>query len=300
MKRLFSFCLLVFCSWQLALPTLASALAVPAKPTVPIVDQAHILSPEQITSLTTKIEAEATKSSNQIGVLIVPSLQGEALEDYSLKVARAWGIGTKDKNNGVLLLVAIKDRQVRIEVGYGLEGALTDLQSNRIIVNDIRPSFRQGNYYQGLSNGIDGIISSIHNEYVGSAPISQTKSARPKFNITQLLLLPIMLIVWLGSILGRSKSWWAGGMIGGVVGLGAAFFIGSIVLAVGLVSLLIGAGLLLDWLVSRNYQKHAANRRTASWWAGGGFFGGGGFGSGGGGGGFGGGSFGGGGSSGSW
>src|SRR5688572_3847050 len=131
----------------------ASALEVPPKPVdIPIVDQANVLSPEQEQAIAAKIASERSSTGNQIGILTLPSLEGDALEDYSIRVAREWGIGTKERNNGVLLLVAVNDRKLRIEVGYGLEGALTDLRSAQIIRDRITPQFREGKYYEGIDS----------------------------------------------------------------------------------------------------------------------------------------------------
>lgn len=285
----------------LAVGANVAALNVPPKPTdIPIVDQANVLSPEQEQVLAAKIAQERNTTGNQIGILVIKSLEGDALEDYSIRVARDWGIGTKEKNNGVLLLVAIDDRRLRIEVGYGLEGALTDLRSGQIIRDRITPEFRNGKYYEGVSSGIDGIIAAIHNENdpainTDNADISQSQSGFPwELIIFGLLFIPS----WLGAILARTKSWWAGGVIGGIVGiivgLLTSFIFVGLVSVVGLTLI----GLLFDRTVSRNYRQRRDAGLAPSWWAGGTHLGGGG-GSGGFGG-FGGGSFGGGGSSGSW
>jgi uncharacterized protein len=282
MSRIVRWCLSVAFVGALATVFVASqalALDIPAKPLdIPIVDQTNTLSAEQKAQLATQIADERTKSGNQIAIVIVPTLENEALEDYSLQIARTWGIGTGENNNGVLLFIAKDDRKLRIEVGTGLEGALTDVQAGRIIRNDISPRFRQGQYYEGIQVGLTSIIAAIHGEYTASA----------------------IALSWLGSILGRTKSWWAGGVLGGVSGGVAGLLSGS--LLIGLIG--IGAlgifGLIFDKIVSANYRAHAGGNVRPSWWAGGGFLGGGGPRGGGGFGGFGGGGFGGGGSSGSW
>ncbi len=103
--------------------------------------------------------------STQVVILTVESLDGEPLEEFSIRVAEAWGIGQKEFDNGALLLVAKKDRKVRIEVGYGLEGALTDLTAGRIVDNHIVPLFRKGEFDQGFLRGIDMIIAAVQGEY---------------------------------------------------------------------------------------------------------------------------------------
>jgi uncharacterized protein len=271
----------------------AVALDVPPRPTTaPILDQANILSDEEEQALSSKITSEEKQTGNQVGVLTIPSLQGDALEDYSLAVARGWGIGQKDRNNGVLLLVAVNDHRLRIEVGYGLEGALPDIRANQIIEQRITPAFKQGNYYLGISSGVDGILMAIHNE------VDTTLTDKPKHSTSnwEMLLYGIFFIpAWLGAILARSKSWWAGGVLGGIISAIVVAIIGLSIFGILSIVLLPLLGLLLDFFVSRNYQKYAGSSSKPSWWAGGGTLGGGSSW-----GGFGGGGFGGGGASGSW
>ncbi len=130
-----------------------------------VVDETGTLTGSQITALTEKIKSFEDQTSNQIVVYLIPSLGGDAIEDVSMKIAEVNKIGKKDKNNGVLLLIAKNDRKLRIEVGYGLEGALTDALSASIIRNDITPSFKSGNFYEGIQNGVDAIIAATKGEY---------------------------------------------------------------------------------------------------------------------------------------
>jgi uncharacterized protein len=280
--------------------TCASALAVPPKPTdAPIVDQTQTLTSEQTTALAQKIAAERTATGNELGVLMIPSLEGDALEDYSLNVARGWGIGSKERNNGVLLLIVKNDRRLRIEVGYGLEGALPDIRANQIIRDRIRPAFQQNDYYGGIDAGVDGIITAIHGE--ADPKLSQPKpvASLAHFPWEVVIFFVVMGFSWLGAILGRTRSWWAGGVIGSIFGAVIGFISGALVVGIGSVIILTIAGLFFDKVVSANYRSHAGRGDRPSWWAGGPFIGGGGS-SGGGFGGFGGGSFGGGGASGDW
>jgi uncharacterized protein len=256
-----------------------SALAVPPVPTeVPIIDQTNTLSEEQKNVLAQQIATERTTSGNQIAILIIPSLQDESIESYAIKVAREWGIGTS-------------------QYGTGLEGALTDAQSGRIIRNDIRPLFREDKYFEGLQLGVTNIIAATNGEYT-AAPEQVASTGIP----WELIVFAIIFAIsWLGSVLARTKSWWAGGVVGGLGGGVVGLLMGSFLFGfIGVIILAI-IGLIFDKIVSRNYASHARSGRTPSWWAGGGFLGGGGPRGGSGGfGGFGGGGFGGGGSSGSW
>jgi uncharacterized protein len=277
----------------------AYALDVPPKPTAsPVVDQTDTLTSEQRTELEQKIAAERSSTGNQIAVLMIPSLEGEVLEDYSIEVARGWGVGQKERDSGVLLLVVKNDRQVRIEVGYGLEGALPDIRAGQIIRDRMVPEFRQDKYFEGINGGVDGIIKAIHGE---ADPSLQEESAAPFEGgdmIGNLFFFAIFALMWLGSILGRSKSWWAGGIIGLISGLIVTALFGFLMTGLVSIAALTVFGLLFDKLVSRNYATRTSAGQSPSWWAGGGSYGGGS--RGGGFGGFGGGGFGGGGASGRW
>lgn len=278
------------------------ALEVPKAPSLetPIVDQTGTLKPEQIRALADQIAASRKEKSYQIGILIIPTLGiHEYLEGYSLKVARGWGIGDKT-DNGVLLLVVKNDRELRIEVGRGLEGDLTDARSSQIIRNVITPKFRAGQYYEGISEGVDSIQLAVEKRADPKAEDKGMDAMDWGSLVATLAFMGLGLLSWLGAVLARSKSWWAGGVVGGVAGVIGAFLIGwSVFTGIGVV-VLVGLGLLFDFLVSRNFKSHMARGDNASWWAGGGHWGSGGGFSGGGGGSFGGGGFSGGGSSGSW
>ncbi|MBA4056543.1 MAG: hypothetical protein C0490_17645 [Marivirga sp.] len=206
-------------------------------------DEANVLSEQAEASLELILKAERDSTSNQIAVLIIPSLEGESLEEYSLKVAEAWGIGQKSKDNGVLLLISINDRQLRIESGYGLEGTLTDALSSRINRNEIAPYFRQGNYDEGVKAGVIAIIQAIKGEYKNDEPVQRRKSSKKSPLATILILIIIFIIAsrrgrggrggggywssgsgWVGPIGGfggSSGSWGSGG--GGDFGGGGGF-----------------------------------------------------------------------------
>lgn len=277
----------------LTAPVAVHALDAPAKPTAaPVVDQANVLSPEQEAKLSATIEESRKKSGNQIGVLVIPSLKGDALEDYSIKVARAWGIGAKERNTGVLLLAVIEDRKLRIEVGYGLEGALTDARSSRIIRDRIAPEFRQQRYYEGLDSGLQGINAAIAGEVDPALSKETPKLPGGGFPIEAFAFGLFIGASWLGSILARTKSWWAGGAIGAAAGVGIGAFLGFLYAGVLAIAALTIIGLLFDKAVSANYRDRRGGGFAPSWWAGGttlggedknrwGGFGGGGFGGGG-------------------
>lgn len=141
-----------------------------------IVDQAHIISEETRNTLEPKLADLETKSGIQLVVATVTSLEGEEIEPYANELFRNWKLGEKTKNNGVLLLVAPNERRVRIEVGYGLEGTLTDALSKVIIANDIAPRFKAGDFDGGISRGVDDIITVLT---IDASEWQQRPSLRP-------------------------------------------------------------------------------------------------------------------------
>ena len=134
-------------SFALSFPTLTGR----------VVDQANVLSPatkDQLTEILTNIENTTT---DQIVILMLPTLDGHSIEDYGYKLARHWGIGQKDKDNGAIIIVDVNERSIRIEVGYGLEAKLTDAVTSEIIRNQIAPYLKKGNYNQGLLSAVNKI-----------------------------------------------------------------------------------------------------------------------------------------------
>ncbi|MDP2384288.1 MAG: TPM domain-containing protein [Nitrospirota bacterium] len=148
----------------LLMATSAWALEVPAL-TGRVVDLAHVLPADVAASLSRDLEAHETKTSNQVAVLILPTLEGEPLEAFSHRVGATWKLGQRGTGNGVLLLVALRERKVRIEVGYGLEGPLTDLRSAHIIRQEIVPRFRTGDLPRGIIAGVQAILGTIEGTY---------------------------------------------------------------------------------------------------------------------------------------
>ena len=144
----------------------SSALALVAVPPLSgrVVDQTGTLTAGDIDSLTQTLKDLETRKGSQIAVLIVPTTDGEAIEQFSLRVAEAWKIGRKKVDDGALLVIAKNDRRLRIEVGYGLEGALTDVTTRRIIDEIITPRFKAGDFAGGISAGVNQIIKVIDGE----------------------------------------------------------------------------------------------------------------------------------------
>lgn len=160
-----------------------------------VVDETGTLTQQQVNDLNNKLKAEDKATTNQIIVYMIPSLKDGSLEDLSIRLAEKNKIGKKDRNNGVLLLVVKDDRKIRIEVGYGLEGVLTDAMSSQIIRKEITPSFKSGNYYEGINKGVDAIINTIKGEYT-----ADKESKESGDNSTCCFGIPIFIIIIFGMI----------------------------------------------------------------------------------------------------
>jgi len=163
MKKPILFLLLVF------LTTLGFAQDFPAKPSKLVNDYTGSLSAAQIQHLEDKLVAFDDSTSIQIAIAVIKSVGEYDINEYALELGRHWGVGSK-KNTGVMILVALGDRKVSIQSGYGLEGALPDVYAKRIIENDIKPYFKAGDYYSGLESGTNAIISYTKGEYKNDKP----------------------------------------------------------------------------------------------------------------------------------
>jgi uncharacterized protein len=184
-------------------------------------DEAHVLSADTISTLEKKLQQYEDSTSNQIAVLVISSLDGESLEEYSLRVAESWKLGQKDKDNGVLLLVAIDDHKMRIEVGQGLEGVLTDALSGRIIRNEMASAFRRNNYDQGIVAGVDGIVKAIGGEYTATdsdGTINDDIIVRVVIGLFIFIILGVFTTIFF-FVPGR-EGWW---MYAGLIPFYAAF-----------------------------------------------------------------------------
>lgn len=202
-----------------------------ADPTFPkltgrVVDGAGMLRDDVKENLRQKLKNLEEKSSDQLVVVTLPGLQGYAIEDFGVRLARHWQIGQKGKNNGVLLIVAPKERKVRIEVGYGLEGTLTDTLSGNIVHNRILPLFRKGKMQDGIIVGVDDIIETLTGDAAAVAERAKGKrrSSSRDMDWPGLLVLGIWGFMFFGmmfrSLLGRSSG--RGGVIIVPVGTGSS------------------------------------------------------------------------------
>ncbi len=265
--------------------------------TAHVTDLTQTLSPSERQGLEAKLADWEARTTNQLAVLIVPTTKPEPIETYSIRVAEKWQIGRKGKDNGALFLIAKDDRKMRIEVGYGLEGTLTDVTSRRIIAESVAPLFREGKFAAGINAGVDRIIDVV----AEGKPLPERKagnvhrSPRGSFDFGTMLLILFIVVPIVGSVLRSIFGRLVGSTVGaGIIGAAAWLVASSIAIAV------IAAIVAFAVMIFTGSGMALAGRRggigfpIGGGWSGGGWSGGGGGWSGGGG------TFGGGGASGSW
>lgn len=213
----------------------SSSFAQPEVPQLPnwANDFTNTLSPQELQRLNFRLKSYEDTTTNQLVSLMIASLDGYPLEEYSFEVAEKNKIGTKEKSNGVLFLVVKNDRKMRIEVGYGLESVLPDALSSSIIRNEIAPYFRKNEYYAGINSGIDAIIAAIGGEYK-----SDFKEKSKGISISGIIILLLIIFIILSFLpkskrIGRSSGYiyhggnWGSGGFGGGRGGGFGGFSGG-------------------------------------------------------------------------
>lgn len=256
-----------------------------------VTDLTATLDAQQTLTLESRLAAFEAKKGAQIAVLIVPTTQPETIEQYAIRVVESWKLGHKGVDDGALLLVAKDDRALRIEVGYGLEGALNDATAKRIVAETIAPEFKRGDFHGGIAAGLSQMIAVIEGEPLPAPRERGTASASPG-NLESLLLVGFMLVVVAGGVLRALLGRLPAAVL---IGLASAF-LAWLIVAPLLVAGVVGAIAFFFTLAGGGRSHHGIGRPGRGGLGGG--FGGGGFGGGGFGGG--GGGFGGGGASGRW
>jgi uncharacterized protein len=203
---------------------------IPKRPNPPrlVNDYTNTLTPEQVQALESKLVTYDDSTSNQIAIVIMNTTGDYTVEEVALGIIRNWGVGNKDKNNGIVLLVAKDDHKIRIEVGYGLEGAIPDVTAKSIITHDLTPNFKEGNYYRGFDQATDDIIKAAAGEYKAPAGYGSKKKGISLGTIIFLLVVVFFIIAgasrgggsggmmsptgWIiGSMLGGRGGGWSGG-----------------------------------------------------------------------------------------
>jgi len=229
-------CTVALAALALALATSYAALSFPAL-TGRVVDDAGILSASTRDTLTTLLAEHEQQTKNQVVVVTLKSLQGTTIEQYGYQLGRAWGIGVKGKNNGALLIISPSTHDVRIEVGYGLEGVLTDAQSKLIIENVMLPRFRKGDYDGGVLDGTITMLQALGGHpSAGVTPIPAADE-RPDdsgggFHIPVFVIVIVLWLIFgrffwplffLGGLGGWGRGGFGGGGFGGFGGSGGGF-----------------------------------------------------------------------------
>lgn len=240
---------LVFFSTQ----TLAQNIPVPANY---VSDFASIFSESYVTQMSLRLAEFEKQTTHQIAVVTIKSLEGLTIEEYATRLFDQWQIGQDQKDNGLLLLIAPNDKKVRIEVGYGLEGVITDGRAGNILDTQVLPEFKNGNYEQGVRNGVDTLINFLNDPSTIPPVPNQVPS---ESTLTWLFILFFSgLPIYLLSYLSRSREITSGAIIGAIIG----YLLSGLVLSV-----LLGLfGLLLDFILSRNYKKLSAHGLPSGFW----------------------------------
>lgn len=281
MLSLFKPYLLIFC-WML---TFASSHVWAAIVPIPalehrITDLTQTLSADQQQALEAKLAAFEQQKGSQIAVLMLPTTAPEAIEQYSIRVVDAWKLGRQQQDDGVLLLIAKDDRKVRIEVGYGLEGAIPDIVAKRIVSEQIVPRFRQGDYYGGIDLAAESLIRLVAGEQLPAPAQRESKDSKLWDSLSVLLIGAFVVGGILRAIFGKFVGGMLnGGLIGGVIWLFGGGVLIAIVLAVVAFFLTIAgvSGLAhAGGLGSGNLGRGNWGGGSGGWGGGGGGFGGGG------------------------
>jgi uncharacterized protein len=239
-----------------------------------VTDNAQIISPEARKSITERLKAHEELTTNQIAVLTVQTLGGQSIEEYAVAVFKEWKLGQKGKDNGILLIVAPKDRRMRIEVGYGLEGIMPDSVAGSIIRNVLTPSFKAGDYAGGIDAGVQAIISVLEGGKVPEGESGTGKKSSglnmetPDMSLAERILIGAFVFGIIGlftvvGVLTPGMGWflylflipfWAMFPIFIVGTTGALYLLGTYVIAFPVAKLIIGRS---DW-----YKKASTDLRT--------------------------------------
>jgi len=287
-------------------PLAVFAYSSPGKPIGFVSDFAHVLSATDIASLDARLQSLKDSTGFEVAAVTIPSLGGDTIENYAVQLFAEWGIGIKGTDTGILVLVAPTEHEARIETGFGAEGAVTDIQAKNIVDNVMIPAFKTGDYAAGLNGGIDAISAIVTDspeaaQYSAPSSDSQGGPSGSGADFAGIFFFGVIALNLLARVLGRTKSWWLGGVLGAIAGAIIGFIFGFIPIGIAAIAILTILGLIFDYFVSKHPPGSGGRGGMGGFWpllfigrGGGGFNSPGGFG------GFGGGSSGGGGASGKW
>lgn len=239
------YALFLVLSFLVPLPTYAFSIP---EPNGFVTDIAGVLSLGELQTIEAELSAYQAETSNEIAVLLIPSVEGEDIAQLATDIGRQWGVGSAKNDNGILLLIAIEDRQLFIATGYGLEGAVPDIAAKYIIDTEITPAFKNGNFAEGILNGIAALKQQIGGEYsIESSDIDDALSLIKW--ILSAIMMTAVLQFFLAFIVNISvtRSWMMGAIIGGIAGYVAGGFLGLVLVAL--------FGGIFDYIVSMLYIK---------------------------------------------
>jgi len=234
-------------------------------------DFANLIDPADRAALENRLQKLADENGAELAVVTIVSLDGDTIEDYAVRLFEDWGIGQKGVDNGVLFITSLTDQKVRIEVGYGLEPIITDGRAGRILDNEVLPHFREGDYSAGIIAGAAAIEKYIRE---GSPPtLIEDNPLRNLLKDKETLFIVIgIATIYMMSWMARTKSVWLGGIWGAIVGAVLGFATGNGWALFGLVIGLTLVGLILDAIISRNYESRSGSGQSTGWYASGGGF----------------------------
>lgn len=246
-----AFLLSVLC----VLPLVVSAFTIPAKPVSRVSDFANMMSAEERSKLEEQVKTIEAETSVEIAVVTVPSLDGVPVESFAQDLFTQWGIGKKETNNGLLILVSLADRTTRIQTGYGVEALVTDIEASYIQRDLMTPAFRQERYYDGLSAAVGAVGQAVAGEF--EVPTEKNQSSI--WNLGPFLFfIPLIILQMLSSLfffMAKSKSVWFGGVSGLVLGGVLSIFASALVSPLAIILVFGLFGFALDTLVSHLYSK---------------------------------------------
>lgn len=269
MKRILAAAFLaVFCLVLPLAPAPAQAQAYP-RPVGFVNDFANLLSRDGKNQLEARLAKLEQDTSAQLAVVTIDTLDGAVMEDYAAGLFKDWGIGQKGKDNGVLFIMSVQDKKMKIEVGYGLEPIITDGRAGRILDEFVVPSFRDGDYEQGITDGVIALEGYIRD---GNSPSAIEDN--PIGSAMKWLNLPLWIIIVLGimtiyvlGFMARTRSIWLGGIWGFILGIVLGFGVGTLLMLILLPVALAVVGTLLDILLSRNYQGRSTSGMSTGWFS---------------------------------
>ncbi|MBM3942389.1 MAG: hypothetical protein FJ316_05605 [SAR202 cluster bacterium] len=266
-----AFALALLLLLALVLASAALAQAPLPQPVGHVNDFAEVISSDVEKPLEDALRLFQEETTVELVVVTVPDLGGDTVEQYAVRLFNEWGIGKKDVDNGVLLLLGVQERSIKIEVGYGMEPYLTDGQVGRILDNDVLPDFREGNYSLGITKGMQAMAETIANSDYQPGEVRSRPAERtlPPVNIgvDRLWVLgPLaMFTIYLISFMARTRSFWFGGVWGAIVGGVLGWLLGGVLAIVGLAVLAGILGLMLDAALSSAYVHQKSSGRPTGW-----------------------------------